>query len=65
MLIFDEATSNLDQPTAEQLARTIAGLRGKVTILFIAHNVPKGLTADAAIRIGPPAAVAATAAAGE
>jgi len=62
VLIFDEATSNLDQPTAEQLAHTIAGLRGKVTILFIAHNVPKGLAADAAIRIGPPAAVRATAA---
>ncbi|HEY1328145.1 MAG TPA: peptidase domain-containing ABC transporter [Casimicrobiaceae bacterium] len=52
VLIFDEATSNLDQATAEQLARTIASLRGKVTILFIAHNLPKGLVADAAIRIG-------------
>jgi subfamily B ATP-binding cassette protein HlyB/CyaB len=64
MLVFDEATSNLDQPTAEQLARTIAGLRGKVTILFIAHSIPKGLTADAAIRIGPPSAVPATATSG-
>jgi subfamily B ATP-binding cassette protein HlyB/CyaB len=52
VLIFDEATSNLDQPTAEQLARTIAGLRGKVTMLFIAHQLPKGIVADAAIRIG-------------
>jgi subfamily B ATP-binding cassette protein HlyB/CyaB len=53
VLIFDEATSNLDAPTAEQLARTIAGLRGKVTILFITHHLPKGLVPDAAIRIGP------------
>jgi subfamily B ATP-binding cassette protein HlyB/CyaB len=52
VLIFDEATSNLDGPTAEQIARTIATLRGKVTILFITHHVPRGLVPDAAIRIG-------------
>lgn len=46
ILIFDEASSNLDAHTAEQFARTINRLRGKVTILFIAHQVPKGLHVD-------------------
>ncbi len=56
ILIFDEATSNLDQPTADQIARTINGLKGKVTLLFISHQVPKGLAADLAIRIAEPLA---------
>jgi subfamily B ATP-binding cassette protein HlyB/CyaB len=61
VLIFDEATSNVDPATAEQLARTIAGLRGKVTMIFIAHHVPKGIVADAAIRIGQATSTNATA----
>jgi subfamily B ATP-binding cassette protein HlyB/CyaB len=52
VLIFDEATSNLDAPTAENIARTINGLKGKVTMLFIAHQAPKGLAADVVVRIG-------------
>ena len=46
ILIFDEATSNLDAATAESLARTINHLKGKATILFIAHQVPPGLQLD-------------------
>jgi len=46
VLIFDEATSNLDQQTAEQFAHTINALKGKVTMLFIAHQLPKGLAVD-------------------
>jgi len=46
ILIFDEATSNLDSHTAEHFAKTVNQLRGKVTILFIAHQVPKGLHVD-------------------
>jgi subfamily B ATP-binding cassette protein HlyB/CyaB len=46
VLIFDEAASNLDQHTAEHFAKTINKLRGKATILFIAHHVPKGLQVD-------------------
>jgi subfamily B ATP-binding cassette protein HlyB/CyaB len=46
VLIFDEATSNLDQTTAEQFAQTINQLKGKVTMLFIAHNLPKSLQVD-------------------
>jgi subfamily B ATP-binding cassette protein HlyB/CyaB len=46
ILVFDEATSKLDQETAEHFARTVNHLRGKVTVLFIAHNLPRGLKVD-------------------
>ncbi len=52
VLIFDEATSNLDTPTAEQFADTINRLKGQVSILFIAHQLPKGLLVDATVRLG-------------
>jgi subfamily B ATP-binding cassette protein HlyB/CyaB len=52
ILIFDEATSNLDPATADQFAGTINQLKGKVTVLFIAHLVPKGVQVDEAIRLG-------------
>jgi subfamily B ATP-binding cassette protein HlyB/CyaB len=51
VLIFDEATSALDPSTAEQLARTINGLKGAVTLIFIAHQLPKGLQVDGVVRI--------------
>ena len=46
VLIFDEAASNLDQQTAERFAQTVNRLRGQVTIIFIAHQLPKGLGVD-------------------
>jgi ABC-type nitrate/sulfonate/bicarbonate transport system ATPase subunit len=52
VLIFDESTSSVDPMTAEQLARTINALKGRVTILFIAHLVPKCLQIDHTVRIG-------------
>lgn len=52
ILIFDEATSSLDQQTAEVFARTINALKGKVTLLFIAHVLPRGLQVDEAWRFG-------------
>jgi subfamily B ATP-binding cassette protein HlyB/CyaB len=52
VLIFDEATSNLDQPTAESFAQTINQLKGKVTMLFIAHNLPRGLQVDEVVQFG-------------
>ncbi|MDO8262095.1 MAG: peptidase domain-containing ABC transporter [Gallionella sp.] len=52
ILIFDEATSSLDAQTAAQFARTINQLRGKVTILFIAHQVPRGLQVDETVIVG-------------
>lgn len=52
ILIFDEATSSVDGPTAEQLGRTVTALKGRATILFIAHALPKTLQVDQFIRIG-------------
>ncbi len=52
ILIFDEATSHLDHATAEHFARTVNALKGKVTILFITHQVPKGLRVDDAVMLG-------------
>ena len=46
ILIFDEATSNLDQNTAERFAQTVNKLKGMATMLFIAHQLPKGLAVD-------------------
>ncbi|MEK7437773.1 MAG: peptidase domain-containing ABC transporter [Pseudomonadota bacterium] len=52
ILIFDEAASNLDRPTAEQFARTINQLKGKVTLLYITHQLPQGLEVDEVVALG-------------
>ncbi len=53
LLIFDEATSSLDQYTAEQLAHTINSLRGHASILFVTHSIPAPLTVDRVVTIAP------------
>jgi subfamily B ATP-binding cassette protein HlyB/CyaB len=55
ILIFDEAVSNLDQQTAEQFAKTVNSLKGKVTMLFITHQVPRGLQVDEVFSFAKPA----------
>lgn len=60
VLIFDEAVSNLDQQTAEHFAQTVNKLKGKVTILFITHQLPKGLQVDEAVMLGKTEAVKQT-----
>ena len=52
MLIFDEAISNLDPQTAELFAQTINRLKGKVTMIFITHQIPKGLEVDEVVDMG-------------
>lgn len=52
ILVFDEATSGLDADTAQHFARTINQLKGKVTILFIAHHLPPGLQVDEVCTLG-------------
>ncbi len=52
ILIFDEATSALDAQTSEAFAKTINQLKGKVTMLFITHAMPKGLLVDDILHIG-------------
>lgn len=54
VLIFDEATSNLDRETAERFAQTVNQLKGRVTMLFIAHAVPDGLQVDHVVRLAQP-----------
>jgi subfamily B ATP-binding cassette protein HlyB/CyaB len=55
ILIFDEATSNLDLKTAESLAQTVNALKGSATVLFIAHQVPAGLQVDRHMSFAAPA----------
>lgn len=52
ILIFDEATSALDPQTAEHFAATVNQLRGKVSMLFITHALPKSLIVDEIVKIG-------------
>lgn len=52
VLIFDEAVASLDDESAEHIARTVNDLRGKVTVLFITHKVPKGLVVDRHLQLG-------------
>jgi ATP-binding cassette, subfamily B, bacterial HlyB/CyaB len=52
ILIFDEATSNLDQAAAEAFARTINQLKGQATMIFIAHQLPRGLQVDGVVNLG-------------
>ena len=39
VLVVDEGTSNLDTETEAGIARTLASLRGKMTIIMIAHRL--------------------------
>jgi ATP-binding cassette, subfamily B, bacterial HlyB/CyaB len=52
VLSFDEATSNLDAPTAESFAQTVNQLKGKVTLLLIAHQLPRRLKVDEVLQFG-------------
>jgi subfamily B ATP-binding cassette protein HlyB/CyaB len=61
ILVFDEAASSLDPQTAEHFGRTLSALRGNVTMLFIAHQLPRSLKLDAIVRIGEPGPVPAPA----
>lgn len=51
ILLFDEATSSLDSATAEHFAATVNQLKGKVTMLFITHQLPESLRVDEVVRL--------------
>ncbi len=51
VLVFDEATSALDAATAERFAHTVNRLKGLATVVFIAHQLPKGLAVDELITL--------------
>ena len=52
ILIFDEATSNLDHNTIGQFVKTVNRLKGKVSMLFITHQLPKELSIDQLYMLG-------------
>ena len=60
ILIFDEATSSLDHATAESFANTVNGLKGKVSMLFIAHQLPRSLQVDEIVRLGEGQSISAS-----
>lgn len=52
VLIFDEAVASLDDAAAEQVAKAVNEVRGKVTVLFITHKVPQSLVVDQHLTLG-------------
>ena len=44
--VFNEATTGLDVATAERFAQTINKVKPAATIVFVAHQVPRGLAVD-------------------
>ncbi len=52
ILVFDEATTSLDAPTAERFAQTVNRIKESVATLFITHQVPDGLQVDETVRLG-------------
>lgn len=51
LLVLDEATSALDPLSEARLLTALQGLRGKVTILMIAHRIPADFRPDRTIRL--------------
>ena len=49
IIIFDESTSMLDPKSVKELLSTINSLKGKMTILYITHNLDEALMADRVI----------------
>jgi ABC-type bacteriocin/lantibiotic exporter with double-glycine peptidase domain len=39
LLVLDEATSSLDSETEQKISQSIESLRGKTTLIFIAHRL--------------------------
>jgi ATP-binding cassette, subfamily B, bacterial HlyB/CyaB len=52
VLVFDEAIAHLDSETAEQFSHTVNQLQGKVTVVFITHQMPDRLRVDHSISLG-------------
>lgn len=46
LLVFDEATSSLDNETEHRIIETIAALHGQVTVLLVAHRLSTVRDAD-------------------
>ena len=51
IILFDEATSSLDNETQEKIQKAIHNLKGKYTILIIAHRLSTVINSDRIIMI--------------
>lgn len=51
VLIFDESTANLDQASAHAVAETVNALKGRLTLIFVAHHMPANLKVDRVIKL--------------
>ena len=56
MLLLDEPTAHLDRESATAVSRAIAALRGKVTVLLVAHDRLTRELADEIVAVAPGAA---------
>ncbi len=54
ILLLDEPTSNLDDDAAMAFGHTLTALKGRVTIVFITHRLPRGLAIDRIVQLGAP-----------
>jgi ATP-binding cassette subfamily C protein CydCD len=60
VLLLDEPTAHLDRESATVVSRAIAGLRGRVTVLLVAHDRQTRELADSLVPIGAGTLVAGT-----
>ena len=61
VLLLDEPTAHLDRASADAVSRSIAGLRGKATVLLVAHDRQTRELADRLVAVGPHSGTAAAA----
>ena len=53
VLLLDEPTAHLDRGTATVVNRALAGLRGRVTVLLVAHDRQTRELADTVVAVAP------------
>ncbi|WP_426977126.1 thiol reductant ABC exporter subunit CydD [Pseudarthrobacter sp. O4] len=53
VLLLDEPTAHLDRESATMVSHAIAGLRGKVTVLLVAHDRQTRELADQLVAVAP------------
>ncbi|MEO3932893.1 thiol reductant ABC exporter subunit CydD [Micrococcaceae bacterium Sec7.4] len=58
VLLLDEPTAHLDRESATAVSGAIAGLRGRVTVLLVAHDRQTRELADQLVAVAPGAATA-------
>ncbi|MEV7648488.1 thiol reductant ABC exporter subunit CydD [Arthrobacter sp. NPDC089319] len=63
VLLADEPTAHVDEQSARAIEAALAGLRGRVTTVLVAHDPDTAALADHVVPVGPSVAPAAHAAA--